>query len=64
MGDKEELQELRTEKALRECLEKEREVSNTSYARKIVEVIVFSMVAIILTTFLYQIINLISKTHE
>ena len=64
MGDKEELQELRTEKALRECLEKEREVSNVSYARKIVEVIVFSMVAIILTTFLYQIINLIVKHYE
>lgn len=62
--DKEELQSFRTEKKISDCLVNERKISDSSYARKIVELIVFAMVGIILTAFLYQIINLIIKTHE
>ena len=57
--DFKELQDLRTKECINECLEKEREISESSYARKIVEIIVFSMVGIILASFLYGIINLI-----
>lgn len=63
MDNEKELQDLRTKDCINECLEKERKLSDTSYARKIVEIIVFSMVGIILASFLYGIINLMVESY-
>lgn len=63
MDNERELQDLRTKECINECLEKERQISETSYARKIVEIIVFGMVGIILASFLYGIINLIIEAY-
>lgn len=63
MDNEKELQDLRTRDCISECLKEERKLSETSYARKIVEIIVFGMVGIILASFLYGIINLIIEAY-
>lgn len=59
MDEQKELQNYRTKEIVELCVEAERKISDKTYARKIVENIVFSAVGIILCAFLYGIINLL-----
>ena len=63
MEQNEELQKLRNEKDINNILKAEREISNFTYAKKIVEPIVLGFVAILLTVFAYGIINLLIESY-